>query len=375
MTARIDPLPTIFFEAQWPKSHNPSLKGLAHKIARFAWDLISVVIFPIGLIRIAIKWLKNKVLRLVVPGNIDKDLHLVHFKSTWQWIKAICQFLYNSENFKIDRDLDGKELLRRNRGHPLHLTTPDKVQLDGAFYPGKIANKAIIYATGNSGQWENDTPRLGEILKSGVSVVVVNPRGVGKNKDHRSEAGYALDTYAAYEFLIKQQKIDPNNIVLVGFSKGGAYGTCGAAMIQEEYPDKKIKAININSYANLQQVVETVLDGRGLLKWIGRIAATVLRLNLYPKAAWDKLKGEKWIIYNPHDQLISKPVSLYRAVKENPVGVTKVLQLHNGRTSFEHNRHFDPEEETALQIILCDLLNIRHSFHLPETLKIKTFAA
>ncbi len=375
MTTEVTNSSPIFFEAKWPEKHNPALKSLAHKVTRFFWDLISVIIFPIGLARLAMKWLKNKILRVIVPGNIDKDLHLIHFKTTWDWIKAVCLFLVNSDSFKIDREEDGKELLRRFNGHPLTLTTPDKVQLDGAFYPGKIQDKAIIYAPGNSGQWENCTPRLEELLNLNTSLVVVNPRGVGKNKSHRSEEGYALDTYAAFDFLTEKRKIDPNNIVTVGFSMGGGYATCGIALAQEEYPDKQIKAVNINSFGDLHKEVETVLKGRGLLSTIGLIAAKVFRLSLNPKAAWDKLKGEKWVVYNPTDEVIPKAASLYRAVKSNPVGTTKVLKLHRGGTNAEHHRHFDKEENTALQIILRDMLKLPHRLKHPESIKIKTFAS
>ncbi|MBS0629599.1 MAG: hypothetical protein JSS30_05165 [Verrucomicrobia bacterium] len=375
MATQVTNLSPIFFEAKWPTKHNPALKSLAHKVTRFVWDLISVIIFPIGLIRIGLKWLKNKILRVIVPGNIDKDLHLVHFKTTWDWVKAICLFLANSNHFKIDRDADGKELLNRFNGHPLTLKTPDNVVLDGAFFPGKIQDKAIIYAPGNSGQWENLTSRLQELLSLNTSLVVINPRGVGKNKGHRSEEGYALDTYAAFDFLINERKIDPNKIVQVGFSMGGGYGACGAALTQEQYPDKKINAVNINSYADLQKEVEEVLKGRGLLKLIGRLAAQIFRLNLNPKAAWDKLKGEKVILYNPDDDVIPKVVSLYKAVKLDPVGTTKALKLHRGGTDSEHNRPFDPEESTALQIVLRDILKLPHRLQHPPSIKIKTLQA
>lgn len=363
---------SIFYEAKWPEKLNPALKSLSHKVMRVIWNIISVIIFPIGLLRLAMKWLKNKVLRVLVPGNIDLDRHIVHFKSTWDWIKAICRFLINSEHFKIDREAEGKELLNRFNGHPLKLTTPDKVKLCGAFFPNKIRDKAIIYATGRTGQWENNTVRLNELLRLNTSLVVVNPRGVGKNKDHRSEEGYALDIYAAYDFLIKHQKIDPNDIVLVGFSMGAAYGTEGAAEAQDQYPDKKIKAININSFSDLQLEVQTSLQGHGALKLIGRIAARVLRLKLNPKTAWDKLKGEKWIFYNPSDELIPKSASLYRAIKNHPVGITNVVKLHKNNTGAEHTRHFNPDELSLLQTTILRMLNLDYPPVQSSTLKIKT---
>lgn len=381
MTVEVVSIPKIHYEAKWPEKLNPALKSLAHKVARVVWDLLSIIIFPIFLARMAFKWLKNKVLRVIVPGNIDKDLHLIKFKTTWEWIKAICLFLTNSEHFKINRDAEGKKLLSDHGGHSLTLTTPDGVKLDGAFFPGKIKDKVIIFAKGNTGQWENHTQKLAELLKLNTSLLMVNPRGVGKNKGHRSEEGYALDIYTAYDFLIREKKFDPNEIVLVGFSMGGGYGTCGAAITQDQYPEKEIKVMNINSFSDLQTEVETMLQGRGLLKFIGRIAAQVLRLELHPKKAWDKLKGEKWIIYNPKDEIIPKPASLYRAVKSKPVGTTKVIKLHGTDTSHEHHRPFYEDEIEAMHTALLSMLKIDRSqttldpIPIPTTLKIKTFSA
>lgn len=380
MTVEIHSIPKIHYEAKWPEKLNPALKSLAHKVARVVWDLLSLIIFPIFLARMALKWLKNKVLRVIVPGNIDKDLHLIKFKTTWEWIKAICLFLTNSENFKICRDAEGKKLLADYGGHSLTLTTPDKVKLDGAFFPGAIKNKVIIFARGNSGQWENHTQKLAELLKLNTSLLMINPRGVGKNKGHRSEEGYALDIYTAYDFLIREKKFDPNDIVLVGFSMGGGYGTCGASIVQEQYPEKEIKVMNINSFSDLQTEVETMLQGRSLLKFIGRIASKILQLELHPKKAWDKLKGEKWIIYNPKDEIIPKPASLYRAVKNKPIGMTKVIKLHGTDTDHEHHRPFFDDEIEAMHSALLSMLKIDRSqtkldpIPIPTNLKIKTFA-
>lgn len=371
MASQIGSLQPIEYQASWPQALDPALKSLVAKVARFVWNLISIIIFPIGIVRLIAAWLKDRALRVIVPGNINIDTP-VH--SVWDLAKLVFRLLYNSENFKAD--LDGARLLKKFSGQPLTLTTPDDVKIDGAFFPGEIKSKAIIYAFGNAQQWENETPFLEQLKELNTSIVTINPRGVGKNIGPRSEEGYALDIYAAYDFLINSQGIDPNDIVLVGFSMGGAYGTCGAALAQEQYPDKEIKAININSFADLAQEVQTVLDKPGILPFLARIGARLPCLDLNPKRAWDKLKGKKCIIYNPSDAIIPKPASLYKAVKADPVGATKVIKLHPGDPRQAHNRSFKRDELKVLQNTISEMLEIdrvnTYWFEREPNLKIKT---
>lgn len=363
MAYPVSHLHRIHHHAGWPISLDPAHRSLNKKITKLFWDIISIIIFPIALIRIIGAWLRDRALRVIVPGKIDADPP----STLWELAKATCRLLYNAENFKVNLDKQGYDFLSKFSGHPLTLTTPDKAVLQGAYFPGQIKNKAIIFAFGNRQQWENH-PHLFEQLKPlNTSMLMINPRGVGKSKGHRSEEGYAIDIYAAYDFLINKEKIDPEDIVLVGFSMGGAYGTCGAALVQEQYPSKKINAININSFSSLQLTVQTLLKGRGVLGLIGRISARILRLNLNPKEAWDKLRGKKCIFYNPGDEIIPKSASLYRAVKNNPVGKTLAIRLDPENSNhkrclkenkFEHNRRFKEDELEVLHNTILDMLDI-----------------
>jgi hypothetical protein len=328
MSSPISTLPSITYEAHWPKELDPALKNVLTKIARLFWNIISVIIFPIGLVRLVSRALRDGALRIIVPGNVE----------------VVCNVM-------------GKSLLKNFSGHPLTLTSPDNTLLDGAFFPGKIRKKAIIYAFGNAHQWENCSQRLEQLKPLNTSILVINPRGVGKSEGTRSEEGYALDIYAAYDFLIKKEKIDPNDIVFVGFSMGAAYGTCGAALVQEEYPDKEIKAINIKSFSDLQLELQTILAGRGILGAIARITAKILAFSLYPKQGWDTLKGKKCIFYDPSDEVIPKPASLFKAVKDHPVGTTEVVKLHPRG----HNAYFVEDELNTFQNTILDYLKIDRS--------------
>ena len=371
MTAPIQAQSPQVFKAPWPKSLAPTT---CSKIAQVFWKVISIIIFPIFLTQAAFRWVRNRALRVIVPGNIQSDTPIASY---FDLIKLILRFLYNPENFKADNTCEGLHQIQTHNGQSIQLQTPDGAFLDGAFYPGKNPKKAIIYAFGNGEQWENHTDTISWLKNFNTSILMFNPRGVGKSQGPRSEQGYILDAYSAYRYLIDKQHLDPEDVLLVGFSMGAAYGTCAVSLIQKDFPGKKINVINLCSFSNLHLEVQNVLRG-----WIGsilRIGACILNFDLNPKAAWDQLKGKKCLFYRANDDVIPHTASLCKAVTDNPIGKTRVVELI-------YPGHIPPydEETNTLNNQILDLLNLdlkqtslpQPWFKLfrqpPPTLKVKT---
>lgn len=350
------------FQAQWPKSLEPALQSTAQKTCKVFWNIISVVIFPIGLVRLAGYYLRNVFFRCIVPGipRIDTDV-----RSYWDLTKIIARFLYNPENFKANLTDWGETELIRTDGESAQFTAPDGAQIDGAFIPGKHKNKVILFVGGNAEQWEtlNWHHRLKPI---GASLLFLNPRGVGNSIGTRYGEGYALDTYAAAEYLIHEKGIDPENILFAGFSMGAANATRGAALIQEKYPDKKIQALNINSFSSLEKEIYEVL---GTFGYLGFLASKLIGLNKDVKKAWDTLKGKKVIFHNPKDPVIPYPAQLATAVKQEPVGTSHLVELPS---TFNHVPFTNEQDEKVLHSVINHLLEIRTSWFGSDPLKGKT---
>jgi dienelactone hydrolase len=167
-----------------------------------------------------------------------------------------------------------------------------------------------------------------------------------------------LDIYTAAEYLIHKKGIDPEDIVFAGFSMGGANTTKGASLIQEKYPEKKIKAININSFSSLHLEIQTVLKNKGILAAIGRLGATLLALDMDVKKDWDSLNGEKVIFYNPKDPLIPHPAQLATAVQKKPIGKSHLIQLPS---TSDHIPFNEEVEINTFYAALRDLLDIKPS--------------
>jgi|GEM_PF-2483199 len=350
MPASIEP--TTLFQASWPERLDPALKSLASKVGNIFWNIISVMIFPIGLIRLAGHYIRNITFRCIVPGIPTLDAPLF---SQWDMTKLIARFLFNPDICKTDLTEYGKFQLKRLKGESVQFTAPDGAQIDGAFVPGKHKNKVILFVGGNAEQWE--TLNWHEILEpTGASLLFLNPRGVGVSMGSRNSEGYALDTYASSEYLIHQKKIDPENILFAGFSMGAANTTRGAALIQEKYPDKKIQAININSFSSLENEIYEIL---GLFGYPGLIASKLLGLNKDVKKAWDSLKGKKVIFHNPKDPVIPYLAQLATAVKQKPVGTSHIVELPS---TFNHVPFTNEQEVKTFHSVMNHLLATRTSW-------------
>lgn len=316
LTSQIDP---IVFRAEWPESLKPELDSCIAKTAKIFWDVISYIIFPIILLRYLYDYLKDLALFLLVPGSIHVEATHLAFM--------------------------GMDVITSYDGEKLKLCTPDGALLDAVFFQGETEPaKAIIFACGNGMQWETSGQRLAQLKEFGVSILMINPRGVGESQGIRSCEGYALDTYTGYEYLHRHLNIDLENILLVGHSMGAAYGSCGAALIQEKYPDKKISMMHDRSFGYLTTEVGALANS--ICCCLGSIAQCLLYpfcIEINSVDAFEKLKGQKCVIYSQNDRIIPyKEASLHSHLPQE--SCDNVFELEMDHSFDDHMRPYSHEE-------------------------------
>ncbi len=80
----------------------------------------------------------------------------------------------------------------------------------------------LLYVHGNAGNIADRLPVAAEYLKHDFNVFMFDFRGYGKSEGAPSKQGIVEDSFAAYDFLVKEKSIKPESIVIVGQSLGGA---------------------------------------------------------------------------------------------------------------------------------------------------------
>lgn len=204
----------------------------------------------------------------------------------------------------------------------LLLTTPDGIVLEGQFIPSNRFNersKTIIIFNGNGEKYECKLietafrheensimiryDNIANFFYAGHDVIVFNYRGVKNSEGHVSCKGLKLDAETVYQFVSHYLKVPDEKIVLFGQSFGGAIAT----HLAKWHP---VKLFNVRSFSSLKAIVQHyatiisafVLEG---LDWI-----------FNAEEDWKEVKGEKWVVYHKHDQMIPEKQSFNKAVSD-----------------------------------------------------------
>jgi hypothetical protein len=90
------------------------------------------------------------------------------------------------------------------------------------WWPVPGARGALLYCHGNAGNLSHRGPGLADLRERlGEAVLIFDYPGYGKSSGRPNEQSCYRAAEAAYDWLVKTQKIDPENIILYGGSLGG----------------------------------------------------------------------------------------------------------------------------------------------------------
>lgn len=98
----------------------------------------------------------------------------------------------------------------------------NKLRLHGWYFHVPKSTKTLLFSHGNTGNILNRETMIGLQLKAGYSVFIYDYRGYGRSEGNASVFGIVADGCAAYDYLIQQRDLKPEQIVLYGESLGAA---------------------------------------------------------------------------------------------------------------------------------------------------------
>jgi fermentation-respiration switch protein FrsA (DUF1100 family) len=105
------------------------------------------------------------------------------------------------------------------------LKTPDGLKLSAWYVPANDANLTLVFCHGNGGNISHRLANLQILNDLGVNCLIFDYRGYGNSGGKPSEKGVYLDAQTAYDWLINEKKISPENIIIYGQSLGGSVAT------------------------------------------------------------------------------------------------------------------------------------------------------
>ena len=116
----------------------------------------------------------------------------------------------------------------------------DGTKLHGWYFPGRGKGPVVLFSHGNAGNISDRVDNIRRLLDCGLQVFIYDYRGYGKSAGKPSEAGIYEDGLAAWDLLVNEKRVLPDNIVLFGRS-------LGAAVAIEIATKRKARALIIES--------------------------------------------------------------------------------------------------------------------------------
>jgi fermentation-respiration switch protein FrsA (DUF1100 family) len=107
----------------------------------------------------------------------------------------------------------------------LYVTAADGVRINCWFVRGRNPVGHVLFAHGNGGTIGDRSSIVALLAVAGLDVLVFDYRGYGRSGGRPGERGTYLDARAARSVLLEQPGVDPNRVVYLGKSLGGAVMT------------------------------------------------------------------------------------------------------------------------------------------------------
>jgi fermentation-respiration switch protein FrsA (DUF1100 family) len=172
----------------------------------------------------------------------------------------------------------------------IYFSSEDGTALHGWFFPLKTKEPVILFCHGNAGNISHRLDNIRLFLERNLQVFLFDYRGYGKSSGSPSEEGIYQDGRAAYDYLVHQEHIPPDNVVLFGRS-------LGAAVAIDLALRRDIRAIIIES------AFTSMKDMAGTL-FLFNLFSSVLPANYNNLGKIGHIKVPKLIVHGEEDNLV-----------------------------------------------------------------------
>lgn len=138
---------------------------------------------------------------------------------------AAALWIYARQSRRIYRPM--REIVTRPDAHgyayeDLTLRSADGVRLSAWYVPNPAARRVLMFFHGNTRNISHCMDSVALFQRLGFSAFLFDYRGYGLSEGHPAEAGTYLDAQAAWEYLLRERGLAPDDIVVLGRSLGAA---------------------------------------------------------------------------------------------------------------------------------------------------------
>lgn len=332
----------MVFEAKWEPANihlKSPVPNWCTKVSKVAYDLFSIVFFPLGFARL-IGWsLSFLAKKIVLP-------------SAWFYSHQIIRLQQNFFNAFFFGEVNPFNQRYRNHftAEKHQVLTPDGALLDTTFFAhhqnAPDTRTILIFCSNSTFSQQAVYAWLMELaIAQGIicNFAVFDYRGVSNSEGNaKGTKDLLIDCDSIFQFLRDKKQIHPENIAIYANSLGGGL----SAKIKEMRPELTGPYVNERSFSSLSAIFQamTPILFKPLFFWIPKAL---------DKLGWDlntnpqKIQGPLLVIRHNDDPIIPKNASFATAARKAGA-VFEFVDLRGEPALFaEENRryvdhHFEP---------------------------------
>ena len=206
----------------------------------------------------------------------------------------------------------------------IYFANSDGTKLNGWYVPCPGAKLTILFCHGNGGNISYYLDKAVMYHSIGANCLLFDYSGYGKSEGKPSERATYEDVSAAYKWLVESKKIDPNSIILHGWSLGGPIA---AKLAAEEQVRGLILESTFTSACDFASKIYPIFPARFFCRYKYDTVKYV-----------ENVKCPVLVIHSPQDDIIpySMGLKLFQIAK-NPKKFIEISGPHNEGVSASAN--------------------------------------
>lgn len=208
--------------------------------------------------------------------------------------------------------------------------TDDQVAISAWWIAGDEKKKTLLFFHGNAGNMSHRRDTILLFNRMGYNVLIIDYRGYGMSSGIPSETGMALDAMAAWNYLLNERNLVPQQIIIYGRSLGGAVAVGLASRV------RSAGLVLESTFNSVRGMAQKVLPYVNYLLW-----------SRYTFNSAKTVKGISMpllVLHSPKDEII--PYRLGRALYDSAPEPKRFHELKGG-----HNDGFYSTGESYLRAI------------------------
>lgn len=304
------------FQTQWNNTNQhlkPADQTLLKKIARVAWNILSAVIFPIGLGRLIGAGIGKIAGRVLLPSAEKTPDEIAD-------AKRLHQKIWHDPNPVPDI----QTLRNAFTAEECTVATPDGALLSATHFRARNANAAsptMIYFQPNGTLKDHGVhfPLMAiSTMGTPTNFVVFDYRSVGESTGKfTGTRDLIIDGSAIVQWVQHGLGVPAHQIQFYGFSLGGAVSVC----TQAQDPSLTGPNGNERSFSSTREMIRAILNKLDRFKWLASLISWTVKSQGYEMdaaASYKKLQGRKLVIYHTEDPVIPYEASLIKGIGTIP---------------------------------------------------------